>query len=97
MSVLERHRNIVDFALSSLGRRWKKNLALTLVYAFIVFTLASVIFFTEAIKREARAVLKGAPEIVVQRLMAGRHDLIPAGHIDALKRITGVSGVKGRL
>ena len=97
MSLLDRHRNIIDFALSSLGRRWKKNLALTLVYAFIVFTLASVIFFTEAVKREARAVLQGAPEIVVQRLMAGRHDLIPAGHIDVLKKITGVGQVKGRL
>jgi ABC-type lipoprotein release transport system permease subunit len=97
MSLFERHRNIVDFALSSLGRRWKKNLALTLVYAFIVFTLASVIFFTEAVKREARAVLQGAPEIVVQRLAAGRHDLIPAGHIGTLKEITGVGQVKGRL
>jgi len=97
MSLLERHRNIIDFALSSLGRRWKKNLALTLVYAFIVFTLASVIFFTEAVKREARAVLQGAPEIVVQRLMAGRHDLIPAVYIDTLKKITGVGQAKGRL
>ena len=97
MSLLERHRNIIDFALSSLSRRWKKNLALTLVYAFIVFTLASVIFFTEAVKREARAVLQGAPEIVVQRLMAGRHDLIPAVYIDTLKKITGVGQAKGRL
>jgi ABC-type lipoprotein release transport system permease subunit len=75
----------------------EKNIVLTLVYAFIVFTLASVIFFTEAVKHEARAVLQGAPEIVVQRLMAGRHDLIPAGYIDTLKKITGVSQVKGRL
>jgi len=34
------------------------------VYAFTVFTLGVVIFFTEAVKREARAVLQGAPEIV---------------------------------
>jgi ABC-type lipoprotein release transport system permease subunit len=97
MSLHERHRNIIDFALSSLGRRWKKNLALTLVYAFVVFTLASVVFFTEAVKSEARAVLRGAPEIVVQRLMAGRHDLVPAGHIAALETITGVGQVQGRL
>ena len=58
MSLLQRHRNIIDFALSSLARRWKKNLALVVVYTFIVFTLGSVVFFTEAIKREARAVLK---------------------------------------
>jgi ABC-type lipoprotein release transport system permease subunit len=97
MSLLERHRNIIDFALSSLGRRWKKNLALILVYAFVVFTLASVLFFTEAVKHEARAVLQGAPEIVVQRLMAGRHDLVPAGYIDTLKKISGVGQVNGRL
>jgi ABC-type lipoprotein release transport system permease subunit len=97
MNLLERQRSIIDFALSSLARRWKKNLALTVIYAFIVFTLASVVFFTEAVKSEARAVLRGAPEIVVQRLMAGRHDLIPAGYIDVLKKITGVGQVKGRL
>ncbi len=97
MSLYERQRSIIDFALSSLARHWRKNLALTLVYAFIVFMLASVIFFTEAIKREARAVLQGAPEIVVQRLMAGRHDLIPAGHIEELKKIIGVSQVRGRI
>jgi ABC-type lipoprotein release transport system permease subunit len=97
MSQFERQRNIIDFALSSLLRRWKKNLALTLVYAFIVFTLASVVFFTEALKREARAVLHGAPGIVVQRLMAGRHDLIPESHLEVLKRITGVGQVQGRL
>jgi len=97
MSVLERHSNIVDFALSSLARRWKKNLALLAVYAFIVFVLASVVFFTEAVKREARIVLVGAPEIIVQRLMAGRHDLIPGHYAEALKGIVGVSAVKGRL
>ena len=89
MSLFERHRNIVDFALSSLVRRWKKNLALILVYTFIVFVLASVVFFTGAIKREARIVLSGAPEVVVQRLLAGRHDLIPAGYAEALKKIRG--------
>jgi len=97
MSLLERHRNIIDFALSSLARRWKKNLALVLVYTFVVFTLASILFFTESLKREAAAVLKGSPEVVVQRLTAGRHDLIPAGYIGTLQRITGVTSVKGRL
>jgi ABC-type lipoprotein release transport system permease subunit len=97
MSLLERHRNILDFALSSLTRRWKKNLALLAVYTFTVFILASVIFFTEAVKREARTVFQGAPELVVQRLMAGRHDLIPHAYVEGLSRITGVRDVRGRL
>jgi len=35
---------------------------------------------THAIRREASLVLQGAPEIVVQRVIAGRHDLIPVGY-----------------
>jgi ABC-type lipoprotein release transport system permease subunit len=97
MSLVERHRNILDFAISSLARRWKKNLALLAVYTFTVFVLASVIFFTEAVKREARAVFQGAPEVVVQRLMAGRHDLVPQAYVDGLSRLTGVREVRGRL
>jgi ABC-type lipoprotein release transport system permease subunit len=97
MNWIEKQRNIIDVALSSLLRRWKKNLALGAVYTFIVFLLASVFFFTEAIKREARIVLKGGPEVIVQRLTAGRHDLIPAGHMTVLGNITGVSSVRGRL
>lgn len=97
MSLLERHRNILDFAISSLARRWKKNLALLTVYTFTVFILASVIFFTEAVKREARAVFQGAPEVVVQRLMAGRHDLVPESYVEGLSRLTGVRDVRGRL
>lgn len=97
MSLIERQRSIVDFALSSLGRRWRKNAALTAVYAFIVFILASVVFLTEAVKREARLALAGAPDIVVQRLVAGRHDLIPAAYLDTLAGIRGVGAVKGRV
>jgi ABC-type lipoprotein release transport system permease subunit len=97
MSLVERHRNILDFAISSLARRWKKNLALLAVYTFTVFVLASVIFFTEAVKREAREVFRGTPEMVVQRLTAGRHDLVPQAYVEELGRITGVRDVRGRL
>jgi hypothetical protein len=59
---LERHRNIVDFALSSLLRRKGKNFSLLLVYTLVVFIVASIIFFVQALKREAGLVLSGAPE-----------------------------------
>ena len=50
---LEKQRNILDFALSSLLRRWGRNLALVAVYSGIVFFLGSVMFFTNALKHEA--------------------------------------------
>lgn len=94
---IERQRNILDFTLSSLLRRTGKNTALLFVYTLVVFMLASVMFFTHAIRREAELVLRESPEMVVQRLVAGRQDLIPLHYIDELKSIRGVSSVKARL
>jgi ABC-type lipoprotein release transport system permease subunit len=94
---VERHRNIVDFALSSLLRRKAKNLALLAVYTLIVFIIASLIFFIQALKREAALILKDAPDMVVQRLVAGRHDPIPVGYGEKIAAIRGVSAVRSRL
>ena len=97
MSSIEKQRNIIDFTLSSLLRRKGKIAALAVVYTLVVFLLASVMFFTDAIKHEASLTLQGAPEIVVQRLLAGRHDLIPLSYVDKIKEIRGVQEVRGRL
>ncbi len=97
MAWIEKQQNIIGFALSSLLRKWGKNLALLIIYTVIVFILASIFFFTGSIKKEASLVLEGAPEIVVQRIMAGRHDLIPGSYMTAMQEIPGVRGVRGRL
>jgi ABC-type lipoprotein release transport system permease subunit len=97
MGRLEAQRNILDFTLSSLLRRKGKNSALVIVYTLVVFLLASVMFFTHSIHREASLILRDAPEIVVQKLVAGRQDLISLDYIDKIKDIRGVSSVKGRL
>ena len=95
--LLERHRNILDFAISSLLRRQGKNISLLLVYTLIVFIIASTMFFVQALKREAALILEEAPDMVVQRLVAGRHDLIPAGYGEKIGAIRGVNGVRPRL
>jgi ABC-type lipoprotein release transport system permease subunit len=94
---IDRQRHLLDFALSSLGRRAGKNLGLLAVYSLVVFVLASVMLFSQAIRHEARLVLDGSPEVVVQKLMAGRHDLIPAQYLDAVRSIRGVRAAEGRL
>ena len=97
MSRIDKHRNILDFALSSLLRRKRKNIALVIMYTSLIFILASVIFFTEAIKREACILLENSPEMIVQKTMAGRHDLIPDNYIRSIESIRGVQSVRGRL
>ena len=95
--VIERHRHIIDFILSSMLRRKGKNGALLLVYTLIVFILASVLFFTHALKREAALVLKEAPEIIVQRTLTGRYQTIPIAYSDRIREINGVISVRPRL
>jgi ABC-type lipoprotein release transport system permease subunit len=97
MTWFDRQRNIIDFTLSSLLRRKAKNASLAVVYTLVVFLLASVMFFTHAIKKEASVILGDAPEVIVQKLMAGRHDLIPLKYAQQIGEIRGVSAVRGRL
>ena len=97
MGAINKQRNILDFTLSSLGRRKGKNLALVVVYTFVIFLLASVMFFTHSIKKESSLILQDAPEMTVQRLVAGRQDLIPARYMDSISRIRGVQSVAPRL
>lgn len=97
MGRIEALRNILDFTLSSLLRRKGKNIALVVVYTLVIFLLASVMFFTHSIRREASLVLREAPEIVVQKLVAGRQDLIPIDYIEKIQDIKGVRSVRGRL
>lgn len=93
----QRQRYLIDYTLASLARRPGKNLGLLAVYGLIVFMLASVMLFTESLRQEARLLLNEAPEIVLQRLVAGRHDLIPGGYLERMGRIRGVVKKQGRL
>jgi ABC-type lipoprotein release transport system permease subunit len=95
--MIERQLHLLDFTLGSLVRRKGRNAALILVYTLVVFLLASVSFFTQALKREGERVLRGAPEVIVQRLMAGRQELVPASYLESLRGIRGVQSVRGRL
>lgn len=94
---IERQRHLLDFTLGALARRKTKNIGLLLVFALLVFMLASVSLYTGALRSEAVTVLQRSPEIVVQRLVAGRHDLIPPGYVERIGRLRGVRSVETRL
>lgn len=95
--MIERQRSIIDFTLSSLWRRKGKNCALVLVYTLIVFVLASVMFYTHALQKEAAQILKEAPEIIVQRTRLGRYEQMPSIYTARIRTISGVTAVRERL
>jgi len=79
---IQKQRYLIDFTLSALLRRKSKNLSLLVVYTLIVFVLGSVMLFSSALKKETALILKHAPQIILQRQVAGRHALIPESYLE---------------
>ncbi|RMG02943.1 MAG: ABC transporter permease, partial [Nitrospirae bacterium] len=92
-----KHLKILEFALSSLWRRKFKNLGIIVVFSTVIFLLSSIVMLTYSFKREALLVLEGAPELIVQRVVAGRHAMISPGYMDRVSRIPGVGKTIPRL
>jgi len=96
-AILERQKYLIDYTLAALLRRKTRTLGLLLVYTLLVFLFGSVLLLSQGLRREAAVLLQDTPEVIVQRLIAGRHDLLPAAWLETLRKIRGVSAVQGRL
>ncbi|RMG84869.1 MAG: ABC transporter permease [Candidatus Dadabacteria bacterium] len=94
---MSRHLRLLEYALGVLVRRPGRNLAVLGAYAFTVAALASILFLSASLRHEARAALEGAPALVVQRQVAGRHELIPLSYADAIRDLPGVARVAPRV
>jgi len=97
MTALARIRYFLDFTVSSLLRRKWRTLGLILVYSCIVALLGSALLFGTALRREAAAQLSTGPDIVVQAMTMGRHDMVRATDLDAFKGLRGVRRAEARL
>lgn len=93
---MKRHFKILEYALSALLRRKYKNLALIIVFSMIIAVLSSVLFLTHSLKVEALNILVESPQLIVQKLAGGRHELIDESYTDIIKIIPGVGSVKPR-
>jgi ABC-type lipoprotein release transport system permease subunit len=93
----EKHRNILDYSVNFLLRRKGKNLATILVFTLVVFMLASVVMMMNSLNHEARETLSLAPDITVQKIIAGRQGLVPLEYISTIQSIRGVSRAEPRV
>ena len=94
---LEKQLNILDYALSSLWRRRLKSLSVLLVFAAVIFLLASFQMVTQSLSDKARQVLTHTPEITLQKMSAGRQEAIPLAYRDKLAGIFGIRRVVPRI
>ena len=81
---MTRHGRLADFAVSNLLRQRGRTTVVVIVYALLVALVASLLLFVRALRSEARLLLRDAPAIVVQRLVGGRHELIPVARAAAI-------------
>lgn len=94
---LLRQLYLVDYALRGLLRSGARNAAVVAVYALLVLVLASTLLLGDALRGAAAALLAEAPEVVVQRQVAGRTALVPPGRLERIAGIRGVTRAEGRL
>lgn len=92
----EKHRNILDYSLQATLRRKFKNIGIILVFTFVIFIASSILFLSYSLQREAHLIFNNSPEIIVQKIRAGRHDLIPVNLRKDIMEIPGVSSAEPR-
>lgn len=94
---LEKQINLLDYALASLWRRRLKNSSVLVVFAAVIFLIASFHLVTTALTETAGAVLAHTPEIVIQKMSAGRQEAIPIAYGEQLAGLFGIKKIVPRV
>lgn len=94
---MKRHLRILDHAIETLLQQPGKAIVIVSVYAVLVAVVLSLVLYLDAHRHEAEALLASAPELVVQRLRGGRHELLPVERAEAIRGIRGVGEVTPRV
>ncbi len=94
---LRHQRALLEFALASLLRRPGKTAVVGTVLLLIVFVLASLAFLRASVRLETVATLQDAPDLVIQRVVASRQEVVAEAAVAALRAIPGVARAHGRL
>lgn len=94
---MRKHLSILNYTGITLLRHWKSTISLIIVFAFIIFTFASILFFIQSLSYESQQLINSIPEIKVQRIEGGRLVPIENDLIDDAKKIRGVTSVQKHL
>jgi ABC-type lipoprotein release transport system permease subunit len=94
---MKRQLALIRFALGSARRRAGRTLSLLAALALVTFAYSSVLFLTEALRREFRLAATVLPDLTVQSLVAGRPALIAEDELPAIAAIAGVVAVEPRV
>lgn len=94
---MNRQLALIRFALGSAKRRAGRTFSLVAALALLTFAFSSVLFLTEALRREFRLAAAALPDLTIQSLVAGRPALIAEKEIASITAIAGVVAVRPRV
>ena len=94
---LNRQLNILDYALGSLWRNRFKNSGVLLVFGLVIFIIASFRLVTSSLDNAAEQLLTTVPDITVQKMTAGRQDVLHYSDIAEITALYGIREIKPRI
>ncbi len=88
---------LIEYAINSILRQKYKSFFVTTIFTMLVFLLTSVFFITNSIKHELNSTVDALPQIIVQKIKAGRNYDMNEDVIGDILKIEGVSDAIGRV
>jgi len=89
--------NLFEFAINSLLRRGAKNIFISVIFSLLIFVLSAVFLITNALKLELYSTVDALPEIIVQKMVAGKQKDIEVSRSDEILQISGVDDAIARV
>ncbi|MBU1658967.1 FtsX-like permease family protein [bacterium] len=88
---------LIEYAINAVLRQKYKSFFIVSVFMLLTFLLTSVFFITNSIKHELESTVDALPQIIVQKIKAGRHYDIDVSSVDGILEIAGVSDAVARV
>jgi ABC-type lipoprotein release transport system permease subunit len=88
---------ILEYSLQSIIRRGYKNLFIGVIFTALIFLLSSVLFISNSLKFELNQTVDVLPEIIVQKIKAGRQSDIETNRVEEILQIAGVEDAIARV
>jgi len=91
------NRYLIEFAINSILRAKGKNIFIFVLFTLLTTLLMSIFLITNSIKYELQTTVDALPQIIVQKLKAGRHYDIDNSVADEILTIAGVEQATPRV
>jgi len=88
---------LIEFAINAILRAKAKNIFIIVVFTLLISLLTAIFFISSSIKYELETTVESLPQIIVQKVKAGREYDIENSRVDNIITIAGVDSATPRV